>query len=86
MDSAEFTEWAAYDRIDPFGEERADLRMGIALASYHNSQHPDNDFVPRDFMPFLDDPDEGQSIEDQLRVMERIAAAQAAIAKQAKVN
>lgn len=78
MDSAEFTEWMAYDRIDPFGEFRADLRMGIALSSYHNSQSSDNHLVPRDFMPFLDEPEEpdGQSIEAQLAVMERLMASQ----------
>lgn len=29
VDSNEFTHWKQYYRIDPRGEERADLRMGI---------------------------------------------------------
>lgn len=27
MDSAEFTDWMAFDAIEPIGERRADLRM-----------------------------------------------------------
>lgn len=79
MSSADFTLMMAYDRVDPFGAARADLRMGIALASYHNSQHPDNSFVPADFMPFIDHDGPQQSVEEQIAVMERVAAFQAGL-------
>lgn len=29
MDSAEFTEWQAFDALEPIGERRADLRMAL---------------------------------------------------------
>ena len=36
IDSREFAEWIAYDRIDPFGEERADWRVGQLTAMVAN--------------------------------------------------
>jgi len=29
IDAQEFAEWAAYDQLEPFGEERADLRAAL---------------------------------------------------------
>lgn len=37
MDSLELAEWLAYDRLDPIGAERADLRIGILTAMYKNA-------------------------------------------------
>jgi hypothetical protein len=50
MSSREFSEWIAYCGIDPFGEERSDLRCGIvsSVIANANSKHR---FKPRDFMP-----------------------------------
>lgn len=53
MSAAEFEEWRAYDRIEPFGPERGDLRAGIVAATVANvnrgkGQKP---FSPTDFMP-----------------------------------
>lgn len=36
IDSQELTEWLAYARVEPFGEERADLRAGIVAATTAN--------------------------------------------------
>lgn len=36
MDSAEFVEWMAYFRIEPFGDIIADLRHGAATATLAN--------------------------------------------------
>ena len=33
MSSSEFAEWMAYDRLEPFGELRADYRNGLLLAT-----------------------------------------------------
>lgn len=49
-------EWMAYYQIEPFGQERADLRMGIlaaVMAGPHRrkGQRPPK---PRDFMPRFD--------------------------------
>ena len=36
IDAAEFAEWMAFGRFDPYGEERADLRAGIVAATIAN--------------------------------------------------
>jgi len=36
MSSSEFSEWQAYNTLEPFGEDRADLRMGILAATTVN--------------------------------------------------
>lgn len=64
-DAREFCEWLAYYRLEPWGEWRADLRMGKtcqAVAQYcgHVSTRA------ADFMPDFDgsSPDEMQNVED----------------------
>ncbi|WP_454737591.1 phage tail assembly protein T [Cupriavidus necator] len=54
-DSAELTEWMAYERIDPFGEGRADLRAGIiaSAAANHGFVQLTEPYQPSHFMPFL---------------------------------
>jgi hypothetical protein len=59
MTSRDVAEWKAYFSIEPFGEERADLRMGI-LASLIANVHRDRKkkfepFTPADFMPGFGD-------------------------------
>lgn len=52
MSSIEFTYWQAFNRIDPFGEDRADLRTGIVaatVANCHRSRDSDP-FAAKDFM------------------------------------
>ncbi len=53
ISSREFAEWIAYDQLEPFGEQRADLRAGITAATVANvnrgkGQRP---FAAADFMP-----------------------------------
>jgi hypothetical protein len=36
MTSAQFAEWMAYSRIEPWGEERDDLRMGVLASMIAN--------------------------------------------------
>lgn len=54
LNSAEIAEWIAFDRISPFGDWRADYRMGVLAAQQHNmwseSKKSPIDYVP-DFMP-----------------------------------
>lgn len=54
LDSAELTEWMAFDRIEPFGDPRADLRMGILASTTANfgSRELKEPCKPIDFMPF----------------------------------
>ncbi|KQQ90388.1 hypothetical protein [Massilia sp. Leaf139] len=56
MTSAEFTEWQAYYRLEPFGEVVADERHGAALALHANlnrdSKTRPKPFTPDDFIPW----------------------------------
>lgn len=57
MGVLELTEWMAYYQIEPFGEERADLRAGIVAATVANTFRGKNSkaAAPQDFMPFRQD-------------------------------
>lgn len=55
IESRELTEWMAYAQVEPFGEERADLRAGIVAATIANAnrdpkKHP-KPFQTAEFMP-----------------------------------
>lgn len=53
MSSRQLAEWMAYDAIDPFGEERADLRSAIVATQVSNAWFKKaTPFSPMDFMPF----------------------------------
>lgn len=57
----QLTEWAAFYAIDPFGEERADLRNAMLMAQTANmhrddKKHP-NPFPLSEFMPFAERPE-----------------------------
>jgi hypothetical protein len=56
ISSAEFTEWMAFDAIDPFGDERADLRAGViaSVTANHSMNPPEKWRKPSDFMLFAD--------------------------------
>ena len=54
INSAEFTEWTAYDMLDPIGDERADLHAGIVASSVIRAACPKADVKPIDFMPDFD--------------------------------
>lgn len=58
MSSTELTEWIAYYSIDPFGNYREDLRMGISASLAANisrdSKRRPEPFTPQDFMPFIE--------------------------------
>ena len=53
IDAREFATWMAYARVEPFGEERADLRAGIVAATIANANRGKGikAFEPADFMP-----------------------------------
>ena len=50
MDAAEFQGWVAYSELDPWTEDRADLRAGIVAATVANANSTKGKFRPRDFM------------------------------------
>ena len=51
--SVQFAEWMAYSRLEPWGEERDDLRMGIVASTVANVNRPKDKkpYKPTDFMP-----------------------------------
>lgn len=53
MTSGEVTEWQAYEAIEPWGEERADLRTGILASLIANivRQPGQKAHEPKEFMP-----------------------------------
>ena len=53
LDAEEFGWWAALYRVDPWGEERADLRNGIlcSLVATALSGKGSKKYKPADFMP-----------------------------------
>lgn len=52
MSSRELSEWMAYARVEPFGEERADLRSGIVASILANVHRPKGrkPLKPEDFV------------------------------------
>ncbi|MCL5995491.1 MAG: DUF4035 domain-containing protein [Chloroflexi bacterium] len=75
MSSREFSEWMAYYNLEPFGEERADLRMAM-LASLIANVNRDprkhsKPFEPKDFMPKFGE-ETHQTPEEQLAFVEML--------------
>ena len=54
MSAKELMEWQIYYSLEPFGEEKADWRMGMICATILNSNRiskQDKVWKPEDFMP-----------------------------------
>ena len=51
LSSRQIGEWLAYFQLEPFGEERADLRAGIIAAANANLWVKGRKLRPADFMP-----------------------------------
>jgi hypothetical protein len=68
--SRQLREWMEFYRLEPFGEERADLRAGIiasTIANVNRSSRTAKAFSPKDFMPDFDrgrGPRKRQRLED----------------------
>jgi len=62
MSAREFASWQAYWAIEPWGEHRADLRMGILASTYANCHagRRGKAFEPADFIPRFDGKKKGQ--------------------------
>lgn len=61
MTSRQLAEWQAYFGIEPWGEDRADLRAGIVASTVANfagkSLKDDAKVTPADFMPYQKKPE-----------------------------
>lgn len=68
IDAAEFNEWLAYWRLEPFGETAADLRHGILTAVLANVNRDPKTrpqpFEPADFIPWIERTDGGPLLLD----------------------
>lgn len=64
LDSAELTEWMAYEQMEPFGETRADLRAGIVASTVanHGMAELKRPARPSDYMPFIEKQDSSQPV------------------------
>lgn len=58
IDSRELTEWQCYFALEPWGEERADLRAGIVsstIANVNRMKTSDKVWNATEFMPYYED-------------------------------
>ena len=76
--SREFAEWRAFFELEPWGEERADLRAGIIASTIANvNRSKGKAFSPGDFMPEFDKPvRKHQTPEEMAAVMNLFAKRQ----------
>lgn len=66
--------WMAYYEIEPWGEDRADLRAGIVAATVANAYRARGPALkPGDFMPVFDKPRQ-QTQAEQLALFKHFAA------------
>ena len=78
ISSDELTEWAAYYKLEPFGEYRQDLRAAIVSSTVWNVQADKkhkltiDDFMPR-FQPAQ--PKRGMTADEAMDALKRIAGA-----------
>jgi hypothetical protein len=55
LTARQLAEWEAYDRAQPFGDVRADLRMGIMVANLLSPHVKEGTKLRAvDYMPFVD--------------------------------
>ena len=75
VSSRELTEWQAYYGLEPFGEDRNDLRAGIVASTVANvfRKSGTQPYKAQDFMPQFGKP--RQDWREQLEVVKTINAA-----------
>lgn len=70
--SLELSEWMAYYSIEPWGEERGDLRAGIVASTVaetaRDPKKRGRPYKPREFMPSFEQ--KRQTWEEQLAIVE----------------
>ncbi|MFA5161866.1 MAG: DUF4035 domain-containing protein [Elusimicrobiales bacterium] len=75
VSSRELTEWQTYYELEPFGEDRADLRAGIVASTVANVSRKSGTkpYKAQDFMPKFGK--EKQDWREQLEMVKAINAA-----------
>ena len=75
--SREFAEWRAFFELEPWGEERADLRAGIIASTIANvNRSKGKAFSPGDFMPEFDKPARTQQTPQEMAAVMNLFAKQ----------
>lgn len=77
ISSRELSEWMAYYDLEPFGEERADLRAGIiasVTANANRDAKKGKAYRPQDFMPDFEKASEKRQVWAQGRPAEHLLA------------
>lgn len=76
ISSKEFSEWVAYNKIDPFGQDRNDLGAAIISATVCNVNRSKGSrpYKPADFMPdFGNQKRAEQTCEQQIAMLKNFA-------------
>jgi hypothetical protein len=74
ISSRELSEWMAYYRLEPFGDERGDLQAGIVASAVYNvyrDPRKTDPFEPRDFLLEFAEPEEEEKPSEQVYGMFR---------------
>jgi len=76
ISSRELTEWQAYYGVEPFGEDRADLRAGIVASTVANvfRKSGTSPYKAQDFMPRF-----GREKQDWRQLLEKVRTINAAL-------
>ena len=85
ISSREFAEWLAYNRLEPWGQERADLRAAIIAATVANCNRGSDTrpFAAKDFMPDFSRPEGPDDADLEARVRGRLMTIKAMLARKA---
>lgn len=77
------SEWMLYAQVEPFGEERADLRSAIVASTVANVQRDPKQqrepYTAQDFMPRFEPPEEPDPEERWRRILQKVEHLNAAL-------
>jgi len=80
MTSEQYSEWQAYNRLEPIGDYRRDLGIALLTSTFYNfaqsfgSKEKRINAKPQDFMPWMDQEDVGKKQSEEQSVEEMKAA------------
>ena len=79
ISSRELSEWAAFCKLEPLPDGKADVRAGIIAATVANTGRDPKKrrrpFKPSEFVPQWEEANREQGWEEQLKIVERLNAA-----------
>ena len=75
LDSRELSQWEAFERIEPFGEWRGDVRAAMVCATVMNSQGARPAARTSDYMPQFGPPPEPDPEQEMLALSSLVRSA-----------